>query len=321
MIYYSFIQNSNWSGIHNSGIYGTNFTVNGNICYPSDVVKIQDDDIYNFNTLQITKPKINDWTNDNKTMWLTTYLKFINLWNDNTINNINYQGIGSNPIWFNLILTYADTINIWTYLSGLSLAYINESSSGEISIGVNVYDTRFVMDYASTLPNNNALKTYILLSHKQNECYVSNVGYCDYKGFKKLVWCFDGTKYNYVSTGDLITGCGNVFNEIKLAGNGIKTHYIIKRNVNYLDPTQGLCSGDSGAFCTGDEIMVIDDSELSTYNPTDGWTFIYNPLTQFNYTWYVADVSNPCVDYANYPVMEMKFPIRVIAECEVGNFF
>ena len=191
---------------------------------------------------------------------------------------------------------------------------------------MNVYPITFIMDYANTLPNNNILKNKIYTYYTQSN-YISNCCKVTYKGFTNIVWCFEGIEYSFYNINNiglipnLINGGGNRFSEVKLGGNNIQAHYIVKKNIDINDPTLGLCSGTSKPFCIGDLITIIDTSCWTSYNNISGWSWVGDMVTLSDiYTFYIADVSNPCVDYSNVPISSIFFPFRIIQFCEFLNF-
>ena len=143
------------------------------------------------------------------------------------------------------------------------------------------------------------------------------------------VWTFGGRSYElYAGDGvlnsNLTIGCGNIFAEIKLAGIEYAAKYIVKKEVDSRDPTFGLCSGEEGPFCIGDQIYVIDTSTLSTRlftgtNLDFTWTWVGNQDTTYR-EWYIANITNPCVDFRAVPISELLFPLRVISECQFEDF-
>lgn len=291
----------------------------GSICTPSDIVKIGLDwntvETVDFLSGDLTVKSLvsSDWTTQLKEDWVKAYLKYIGL---GTLSNTN----------FNLVLQKAEDIDLFNQLSNPSVAYVNKDIvSNEISIGLNVYDLRFVIALGNTLANNDPFKSLIYLNHTRNKALVSNVCKVIYKGYEEIVWCFDGIEYKdyeVSNTPSLIDGGGNIFGQVKLAGDGIITKYIAKRNIDPYDPTVGICSGDSGPFCMGDEIHLIDTSVWTTNefgSNGSAWTWI-GDYSQLKYQWHIADITNPCYDYRNYGVENMKFPIRVIQFCELDDF-
>lgn len=324
--YFDFVSTGTYSGKYTNveSTSGTNFTVNGSICQPSDIVKIYEGTNWNIteslyflnNSLIIKNLTQSDWTTNQKNDWLESFLKFVGL-----------KSIISTPD-FNTVLQAAEDINLFFQLSHPSIAYVNKDlSSGEISIGLNVYNLRFIIDLGNTLPNNSSLRNIIYLNHKKDTSYASNCAKVNYQGETQVVWCFGGISYNYdISnlpfTPSFTNGGGNIFGQVKMAGNGIQAKYILKKNIDPNDPTIGLCSGDGAPFCMGDEINLIDSTIWTSNFGTNGtghWTWLADP-TQLKYQWDIADITNPCVDYKYYSASEMKFPIRVIQFCEFDNF-
>ncbi|SRR6266403_959181 len=291
----------------------------GSICGPGDIAKIglnwYTSESVDFLSGDLTIESLlsSDWSSQLKQDWLKAYLKYIGL---GTLSNTN----------FNLVLQKAEDINLFNQLSNPSVAYVNKDLiTNEISIALNVYDLRFVIELGNTFANNDPFKILIYLNHTKDKALVSNLCKVKYKGYEQIVWCFDGIEYKdyeLSNTPSLFDGGGNIFGQVKLAGDGIITKYIVKRNIDPNDPTVGICSGDGGPFCMGDEIHLIDTSVWTTNEfGTNGstWTWI-GDYSQLKYHWYIADITNPCYDYRNYGVEMMKFPIRVIQFCELNDF-
>lgn len=317
--YFNFISTGTYSGYYQDGTSGTNFDVIGSICSPGDIVKFNDLNWNNsytltfLNNLHISNVTESEWTPQLKESWITAYIKYIGL---GTLSNTD----------FNLILQKAEDINLFYQLSNPSIAYVNQDLvTNEISISLNVYDLRFVIDLGNTLPNNSTFRNSIYLNHTPDLALVSNVCKVEYLGQVEYVWCFDGMVYDgYIPSEvpSLINGGGNIFGTVKMAGNGIATKYIVKKNIDLMDPTMGICSGEGGPFCMGDEIHLIDTSVWTTNNFGTGgtsWTWV-GDYSQFKYQWDIADITNPCVDYRNYSPSDMRFPIRAIQFCTFGDF-
>lgn len=332
--YFPFVSTGSFAGTY-SAYSSTSFSIpTGNIGDPADILKFnagtnawsQTPATYTFlnNSVDISSLSGTDWTTTLKNKWFDGYLNYIG------VNNF------LTPIEKNTLFNYVESKEIFQLLSSPSIAYVtkNDGTNGliidpyltnEISIGMNVYDYRFVMEYAQTLPNNNTLKNKIYSYHKQGKVLISNVCKVTYNGFTDYVWCFDGIEfpeYNISNIGlipSLAMGGGNFFGEVKLAGNDIQAHYIVKKNVSNSDPTFGLVSGEGKPFCFGDEIVIIDTTCWTTNNSTSGWTWI-GDYSQLQYLWNISDISNPCTDYANVEISSMLFPLRIIQFCQFSNF-
>lgn len=335
--YFPFTFVTNFTGSY-SHYNSTSFIIpSGSVCNPSDILKLnsgtnswsQIPTTVQFlnNTLEITSLNGTDWTSNLKNEWFNSYLSFIGLETKLT------------PSEKTTLFNHIELLDTFQLISTPSIAYVNKNDgtnspiidkylSNEISIGLNVYNYPVIMNYANTLPNNTLLKNKIYINHKLGKIYISNVCKVKYNGFEKYVWCFDGIEYsNYDISGiglipSLSNGGGNVFGEVKLAGNYIQAHYIVKKNIDKKDPTVGLCSGifvnsTSGA-CTGELIYIIDTT-TRTFNGTGGWSWI-GDFSQVPIIWHVADVSHACSDYSNVPISSMLFPLRIIQFCQFLNF-
>jgi len=332
--YFPFTTIGDFTGVY-STYSSTSFNIPmGNICQPSDSLKfnagtsswIQTPDTYTFlnSELDITSLNGTDWSTSLKNEWFESYLIQVCV-NDYLV-----------PSEKALILTYLESIDLFQTLSSPSILYVtrNDGTNGliidpllinnEVSIGMNVYKSDYIIDFAKTLPNNNGLKNKIYSYHKKGNIYISNVCKVNYNGYEDYVWCFDGLVYNNYDIANigivpsLTNGGGNIFGEVKLAANYIQAHYIVKKNVNNLDPTFGLCSGGGKPFCTGDELVIVDTSSYTT-NGTSGWSWIGDYST-IPITIHIADVSNPCVDYSNVGIGSMFFPFRIIQFCLFNDF-
>lgn len=306
----------------------------GNISQPADILKfnagtnawsqIPETHIFLNNELSISSLNGSDWTTTLKNKWFDDYLKFVNLYN--------YITSSERTTLFN----YVSSKDIFQLLSAPSVAYVtkNDGTNGliidpyltsEVSVGLNVYDLKLIMNYAHTLPNNTPLKNKIYSYHKFGKILVSNACKINYEGFQNYTWCFDGLQYkdynisNIGLTPSLSNGGGNYFGEIKLAGNYVQAHYIVKKNVNHNDPTFGLVSGQGKPFCIGDEIVIVDTTCWTTNNSTSGWTWI-GDYSQLDYTWHIADITEPCTYYSEVPIADQLFPLRIIQFCRFMDF-
>ena len=326
ILYYGFNPLDKYTGSQLDPVIGTETATVGDLCQPGDIVKLsagtnawnQDPQtITNFLNSEVTISSMekSDWTEEQKDEWFEGYLKYVGL--ESLVDSLYYQEL----------FDYAEVINIFEELSGASIAYVDQSTSGEVTICCTVYENDFILQYALSLPNSDDLRTIILSEHIVKPPYISNVFKTSYNGFEHVTWCFDGiiyTEYNLSNLSiepSLTNGGGNIFGEVKLAGDGIRAHYLVKKNVDPKDPTIGLCSGEPGPFCMGDEIILIDTSVYTKDNGTNGWSWIgdFTQLDGLN-TWHIADVTDPCTDYANVPIFDQLFPLRVIAFCRYQNF-
>lgn len=331
--YFPFTPISDYTGTY-SAYSSTSFTIPiGNICQPADILKFNagetpwsqpmDSQYFLNNEIRIFSLNITDWTTILKDKWFDDYLKYVNLYNYLT------------PSEKATLYNYIESENIFEKISAPSIAYVtrNDGTNGliidpfltnEVSIGLNVYHTPLILDYVNTLPNNTPLKNKVFQYHKKGDVLISNVCKVTYQNQTEYMWCFDGIEYkNYdISNIGLIpsltNGGGNIFGEIKLAGNYIQAHYIVKKNVDYNDPTFGLCSGQGKPFCFGDEIVIVDTT-CWTSNDTSGWTWIGN-MSSMDYTWHIANITDPKV-YGTVPISEQLFPLRVIQFLLFSDFY
>jgi hypothetical protein len=330
--YFPFTPISNYTGSY-SNYSSTSFQVPiGNICQPADILKfnagtnawsqIPNTQFFLNNELQITSLLQNDWINNLQEKWFDDYLRYVNLYDYIT------------PSEKNILYNHVLSLDLFQLLSSPSVAYVtrNDGTNGliidpyltnEVSICLNVYHTPIILDYVKNLPNNNPLKNKVFLHHKKGNILVSNVCKVDYQSQSEYVWCFDGYEYkNYDLTNiglvpSLANGGGNFFGEVKMAGNHVQAHYIVKKNIDENDPTVGLCSGDNPPFCFGDEIVIIDTT-CWTSNGTNGWDWLGN-YSQLEYLWHIADVTEPKV-YATVPISSQLFPLRIIQFLKFNDF-
>ena len=319
-------------GTYSGPIPGTETAVSGELCEPGQIIKLsagsnpwsQDAQIitdFLSNTLSIEPLYSTDWNVISKDEWLQDYMRYTGLSDLIAITS-----------YYNYILAYAESINLFEELSAPSIAWVTkDSTSGEVSIGLNAYENTFIKDYAMSLPYGNIIRNAILDDHTTENVYITNTAKVTYNGFANVVYGFDAYYFdNYdlsalTMTPSLTNGGGNYFGEVKLAGNGIQAHYIVKKNVNPNDPTVGLCSGELGTisggvanFCIGDSIIIIDTT-VWTDNGTSGWTWL-GDFSSKDYEWHIADVSNPCSDYKYVPISAQLFPIRFISDCLFSDF-
>jgi hypothetical protein len=328
MIYFKFLSTGKYTGVYTSEISDTILNpVTGDITNPSDIIKFEHSPEWlnvttlTFDTisspLNISNLTETEWSTDFKHEWLKSYLQYVGL------------NILIDSEHFSTILQMADDNSIFYSISYPSIAYVTQdSTSGEISIGMNVYDMNFVYTSALKLHNDNILKGLILNNYNKNEdgrpykAYTSAVAKVSYMGISKNVWCFDGIEYNYTIDQDctIETGGGNVIGEVKMAGNGVKTSYIIKKNIDEEDPTVGLASGEisENGFCMGDVICLIDTTVWTTISESD-WTWI-GDYTQLEYKWHIADLTNPTEDFKTEGIDNFLFPVRVLEDFVVGDF-
>ncbi|MFV2014991.1 MAG: hypothetical protein ACC656_06165 [Candidatus Heimdallarchaeota archaeon] len=316
----------------------------GEICQPADITKIspgtaysQVDDIIVFQDMDnenvtvsgITKA---EWNNVDqkyngtvygsgtngvtlKESWFAQWMEFLDL--EDYIND---------PIFVDILQDFEDD-DYFQQLSGLSISYLSQAGDTlELSLSVNCYQTSFFTDWL----NSNSGSTVIEMKTKikSSPHFISNAGKIEYFNDYNYVWSFDTRKYNYdgdgVTSASLTNGGGNIFYEIKFASLEYEALYSVKKDVDPRDPTFGLCSGEDKPFCVADEIFVIDISSLTrrTYSGTGNdfiWTWMGSP-SAINREWYIANISDPCNDYTFTPISEMLFPLRVISECEYGDF-
>lgn len=331
--YFPFIITGDFSGEYTEYSSTSFNNPNGNISQPSDILKFNSGSnawsqspmlLYYPNIdLTITSLSDTDWTTNQKYKWLDDYLKYTNMYNYIT------------STYRTLLFDYLESINIFEELSAPSLAYItkNDGTNGlvldpllmtnEVSIGLNTYSSPFILDYINSLPNNNSFKNLVYLHHIKGDVLISNACKINYNGYVDIVYCFGGIEYplydisNIGLIPSLTNGGGNIFSEVKLAGNDIQAHYIVKKNVDDNDPTFGLCSGEGKPFCMGDIIVIIDTTCFTT-NSSSGWTWV-GDNTQFNLVWDIADITDTSV-YANTPIAELLFPLRTISFDEFDKF-
>jgi hypothetical protein len=334
MRYFPFIETGDFQGIYSS-VINTTSGISGSMCQPGDIIKLNEgtnawsqipESILLLNDeIHISSLSGTDWNNTLKTEWFDAYIKHIGLGNK------------LSPSQYNTLFSYSESIGIFEQISAPSIAYITRndgSTSGspyddnfitnEVSIGMNVYQNEYIKDYAGTLPQGDDLRNTIYSNHISNTVYISNACKVTYDGYTDIVYCFSGIEYplyNLNSLGftpDLSTGGGRIFGEVKLAGDSIQAHYKIRKNISDIDPTEGMCSGEGLPLCMGDEIVIVDTT-CWTENGTNGWSWI-GDFTVLDYTWHLADVTNPCVDYRNVPVYDMLFPLRIIQFCLFEDF-
>ncbi len=323
--YFPFVSTGDFSGDY-SHYSSTSFLIpSGYIGEPSDILKfnsgtnawsqIKVSHIFLNSELTISSLNGTNWTTDAKLEWFNDFLFFVGLSEKIT------------PSEHATILNYFESRDLFQLLSSPSVAYVtrNDGTNGaildpylsdEVSIGLNVYDFQWLMDLAKTMPNNAPLKNKIYSFAKKGNIYISNACMVDYRGFKNIVYCFDGIvfpKYNISSIGlvpSLSNGGGNIFGEVRLAASTVQAHYIVKKNVSEDDPTVGLVSGEGAPFCIGDFITIVDTSAVTSYNSTTGWTWL-GDFSQINYVWDIADVSK-LENYSNVPIHDILFPLRII---------
>lgn len=330
--YFPFTSNGDYKGSY-SQYNNSLISPIGNICNPSDVLKLntgsdvwsQIIDTISFNPININISSVseNDWTLLLKYKWFDSYLKHITIFDKIT------------TIEYDLLFTLFETENVFETISAPSIAYVTKNDgingllldsllTNEVSIGLNVYKFELVKEYALSLPNNTNLKNVVIEFHKKDTVYISNVCKVDYQSQEEVVWCFDGIEYplyditNIGLVPSLINGGGNVFGEVKLGGDNIQAHYIVKKNIDIDDPTFGLCSGDSAPFCIGDNIVIVDTT-CWTETTINGWTWV-GDFSLFDYTWYIADITNPILYYKNTPINDLLFPLRVIMYDKFSDF-
>lgn len=335
--YFPFTQIDNFTGIYGlvestSGVIETI----GNTCEPNDIIKLNvGDDVFSQIPEQITYSNINlkietlsssDWSISLKEEWFNAYISHIGL-----ISKIS-------PSQYSTLFNYAESINIFEELSAPSIAYVNRNDgtnaynddnfiTNEVFIGLNVYKNNFIKDYADSL-SPSTLRDTIYNNIKTSDTYISNAAKITYQGFTDIVFCFEGLKYELYDISNigvepsLINGGGNIFGEVKLAGDAIQAHYKVRKNVNPKDPTYGYCSGvgkeQGEGFCMGDEIVLVDTTVWTT-NGTSGWTWI-GDFSILPYEWNVSDVSQPCTYYRDVSIYDILFPLRIIQYCIFDDF-
>lgn len=316
----------------------------GMICQPDEIIKLSpgnnyssDDDYIDFNingdTVKVSGLTEIDWNELNdanesfKLEWFKAWMTHLGLktFIDDTDLIID-------------IMSEFESVNGFQQLSGPSISYLTQNTeSSEFALGVNSYNTVFWKNWIATSTNSNvpAIRKII----KSTPHFISHIAKIAYSNDTHNTWSFDNRHY-YLYTGDgaengdISAGGGNYFTEIKFAGlyytsdnyinSQIKAKYVVKRNIDYRDPTLGLCSGEGGPFCIGDQLYIIDISILNDriYNGTNAgfsWTWM-GTATDVDRKWHIANVSKPCVDYKNVPINDMLFPLRAISECKFEDF-
>lgn len=308
----------------------------GDTSNPCDILKLNvGDDVWSQIPESITYSNINltietltisDWTIEMKEEWFNAYLLHIGI-----ISKIT-------PSQYAELFNHAESLNIFERLSAPSIAYVNRNDgtnaynddffyTNEVFIGVNTYKNNFILEYVNNLPSSE-LKDIIYTNYKQGDVYISNALKVTYDGFTDIVYAFEGIEYplfNIDNIGlepSLTNGGGNIFAEIKLAGNKLQSRYKVRKNVNPDDPTFGYCSGvgkEQGyGFCMGDEIVIVDTSVWSS-SSTSGWTWI-GDYSVLPYEWHIADVTKPCEYYRNVSIFDQLFPLRIISFCVFDDF-
>lgn len=348
--YYAFTQGSDYySGVYSSPINSL-ISPTGTVCQPGDILKMSPGTVFGTGetlsfaldyTLTIDSPTSSDWTSSLKDQWFQAYMTKVGL-----------SRFITDPIYPTLFAAWQSG-NGFEKLSGLSLAYVYQDSiTFEVKLGVNLYVDTFFEDWIfanSPDPQLGVVAADMNGTIKPGPHYISNVGKVTYGTWSDFVWSF-GIPYTftqYVLSGNegLTSGGGNLFKEIKLAASlfddnnnsKVDAHYIVVKNTPSDDPTRGLCTylrskneigfntnltAYLGPFCIGDVLTVINDSVYTTRTNTTSnftWTW-YGDNFDIPVTWYLADISNPCVDYQTVPIYDMLFPLRVISECKYENF-
>lgn len=290
-------------------VYGTNESLIFNFDYP----------------LAIESLNVSDWTLSLKNQWFQSWMIKVGL--GNYINHTVY----------NTLFSAWETDYGFEKLSGLSLAYaIQDSNTFEIKLGINSYVSTFFQDWVFNNPSQ--IATDIFGTLKPGPHYISHVGKITYGNHTDYVWSFaNGFIFNEYNgdgalNGNIVTGGGNAFVEVKLAALNLENgtpktipHYIIRKNVPDNDPTRGIASIESvyqKPFCIGDVLTVLNNSTFTTRSNNTAnftWTWFGN-LIDIPTAWYLADASDPCNDYRTVPIFEQLFPLRVISECKFENF-
>jgi hypothetical protein len=333
---YDFTATDNYTGELAAGYLEANTsTPFGGICQPGDSRKIApgtnfggngDWLIWNLDhELRIVAPGQFEWDSISESgesyrhKWFKQFLVSVGL--EEVINDI--------VLYTELFDDFNNTGN-FEIISGPCVAYVEQDSNTfEVKIGVNSYDNRFFIDW---LDANQTNPKYNFVSDRLNPSphYTTHVMLVEYSADSHLLYSFDGTVYSgYTGPGATISnlenGGGNIYTEFRLAGIEYEADYDIKENVDVNDPTGGLCSGNIvEILCIGEKYWVIDKSTLSKRNFTGTnndftWTWV-NSHDAIDRKWFIADVSQPCTDYANIPISEMLFPLRVISECTFEDF-
>ena len=352
--YYNFTQGATYYAGGYSAPVNSLIAPSGSVCQPGDVLKLSPGNYGSGESvsfvldyaLTIESLQSIDWTSG------TAGLQ--NNWFQSYMTKSGLSRFITDPIAYPLLFNYWVSLNGFQNLSGLSIAYVyQDPKSSEVKIGVNLYQDFFfenwVTEYSES-PQYGYIAADVFGTLTPGPRYISNVGKVTYGGWTDYVWSFDFkpnvfTEYVTLGSESLATGGGNVFGEIKLAGGYfdannnsiVDAHYLIVKNVPSDDPTKGFCTylrsknepgfntnltAYLGPFCVGDVLMVINDSTYTSrtnLTPAFQWTW-FGDLTSVPTIWYLADISNPCVDYKTVPVYDMLFPLRVISECKYENF-
>ena len=318
----------------------------GEICQPADFTKISPNPVYSQvdefltfqdsdgETISVAGITEADWNSIDidynsvpiygastsgaifKETWLASWMTFLNL-----------AAFINDPIFTQIFNDFNSSDN-YKKLSGQSIAYLTQTDDTlELSLGLNAYQNTFFTDWLTT--NSGTTVSEMRVAIKDTPHFTSNVGRITYSDGTHNVWSFDARQYsNYegpgVVNGNISIGGGNYITEIKFAGVEYEAMYVVRKEVDPRDPTFGLCSGVGEPFCIGDQIYVIDTSTLTSRNYLGtgsgfDWTWMGSP-SEIDREWYIANITNPCTDFANTPISGQLFPLRVISECIFADF-
>lgn len=336
--YYPFTLNDIFEGVLDAA-QDASVTIEGNRCEPNNIVKLGYNEGYSTDSLTFTSNldysvsisalELSDWDTTLKTNYLTDWFTYLG------------ASAYINTSVFTDVLNSSEFSSLIESLSGPSIAYVNQDNSTlEISVGVNAYNTNFYNDWFSN--TSNILACVLLNTIASPPHYVSNVMKLTYKGYTDYVWSFNAAQFvkytgDGVDNGSILLGGGNIFTEIRLAALEEVAHYVVKKNFHIDDPYLGLCSIGSSydePFCIGQTLQIIDDSVYTSRlndmgtNGLDSWNWS-GGHDQLDNIWHIADIStfanagtNGCENNAFKAVKieDFVFPVRVIANCKVGDF-
>lgn len=321
----------------------------GELCQPNEIIKLSpNNDLNNLNYSQIDDYIDFTISGENVRVAGLTELDwneiddidtFKEVWFKAWMNHVGLNSYTTEDI-FNTLIADFENDDGFQKLSGPSVAYMHQNTETlEVTLGLNAYESNFWLDWIAT-HSTNPYSTEIRKSLTNLPHFISHIAKITYSNDTHNTWSFDTRKYSTysgpgVENGNILVGGGNYFTEIKFAGanyiidNNLTTEftkakYVIKKNIDPRDPTFGLCSGEGEPFCVGDQLFVIDISIINDriYSGTNAgfsWTWIGTP-TDVDRKWHIANVSRPCTDYANIPINNMLFPLRVISECIFSDF-
>jgi hypothetical protein len=340
--YFPFTSTGNFEGEY-SAVQSTNGVIEtiGNTCDPNDILKLNagsnawsqivESITYTNINLTIESLSSSDWTTNMKEEWFNAYLLHIGLNSKIT------------PSQYTELFNHAESLNIFEHLSAPSIAYVNRNDgtnaynddffyTNEVFLGLNTYKNNFIREYADSL-SPSPLRDVIYTNHKSGDIYISNTAKVTYNGYTDIVYAFEGIEYSLYNIDNidlepsLTNGGGNMFAEVKLAGDALQAHYKVRKDVDPKDPTFGYCSGvgkEQGyGFCMGDEIVIVDTTVWSSSSTSgtsgNSWTWL-GDFTVLPYEWHVADVSYPCTYYRNVTIFDQLFPLRIIQFCIFDDF-